>query len=287
MATLIETRTTDPTPGVRSYDWPVLQSGDMSFPNGCYTIKASANNDRRSLTLKHTIRGAPLLATLVEGGKASYACAVSSPVSSYREFRLSDRSLQHIDWDPLELGQPPFFTPMVVSNGAYQITIDARLHGLQPVWDGLTVQLLPGSRLAVGPVFQLRSSLAQMLLLELDEESLGPGQFTVSATPENGFQFKVSLGRTLFDLLKRDDGEGLRNNIMPHLVTSCLGLLQRQYSGDDGEQGWQSHPNLTALSALLVSKGSLHWSDDDFEPAKAATAIYPHSVPEGALSGGH
>ena len=140
------------------------------------------------------------------------------------------------------------------------------------------MQLLPGSRLALGPVFRLRSSLSQMLVLELDD-SLHDGQFTVGATPENGFQFRVSLGKNLFEFLRRRDEHGMRHNIMPHLVTACFALLRQEYSGDDGEQGWASHPNLVALASLCAQKGALHWSDEDFEPAKASTAVYPLRIP--------
>ena len=46
-----------------------------------------------------------------------------------------------------------------------------------------------------------------------------------------------------------------RTNIMTHIVTACLARLQHEHAIDDGDSGWQSHRNLTALADYLAQKG--------------------------------
>ena len=71
---------------------------------------------------------------------------------------------------------------------------------------------------------------------------------------------------------------------MTHIVTACLARLQKDYASDDGESGWQSFRNLRAFADYLEHKGIEHWSDDDFRPERAATALYPHVLPDEGLA---
>ena len=42
MVTKIEIRRGDPSTDVRSFAWPVLQRGDMSFPEGAYAVEVDS-----------------------------------------------------------------------------------------------------------------------------------------------------------------------------------------------------------------------------------------------------
>ena len=66
---------------------------------------------------------------------------------------------------------------------------------------------------------------------------------------------------------------------MSHVVTACLALLQRQFSDDDDDSGWKSHRNLVAFADHLEINGLGHWTDDDFQPEKVATALYRLVLP--------
>lgn len=70
-------------------------------------------------------------------------------------------------------------------------------------------------------------------------------------------------------------------NVMTHIVSAAFALLQRRYRDEEGDEGWSSFSNLLALSHVLEQHGLPHWSDENFQPERAATCLYPHRITEG------
>ena len=75
------------------------------------------------------------------------------------------------------------------------------------------------------------------------DEGLSPGQMRVEPSSENGFIFKVYLAPTLYNYLKHRRKEMPGTNIMVHIISSALGILQRDYSKAEDEEGtgWQTY----------------------------------------------
>ena len=169
------------------------------------------------------------------------------------------------------------FTPMIVCSETQEITLDATRDGVHTVWDNQSVILHRGSRLALGSVIQLESSVLHLLSLYADEQ-LKDGQFVVEIETEP-FRFRVNVSPDLHRHLQHHFDEH-RNNIMTHIVTACLARLQYEHASDDGDSGWQSHRNLKAFADHLAQNGLGHWSDDSFRPEKVATALYRHVLPK-------
>ena len=265
---------------IRSHSFPVLEAGNISFPNGRYTLEFEPGSDQTSFVLRHRIDGAPLISRLLDEGKARYVCAVSSPISSYRRTHVSRTASQRIEWDEQDLGEPPLFTPMIVSVESCSLLLKEQQDGVHGIWDEQVVNITTGSRLALGHVVQLRSSILQLLSLHANND-LGDGEFYVDAETEQGFQFRVSLNPDLHAFLQFAGKEGVRGHIMTHIVASCLALLQREFHEDsEDEGGWRSHRNLRAFEGFLKSRNLPHWSDDEFRPEWVATKLYPHALPE-------
>lgn len=265
---------------IRSHGFPVLEAGNISFPNGRYTLEFEPGNDRSSFVLRHRIDGAPLISRLLDEGKARYVCAVSSPISSYRRTHVSETESQRVQWNESDLGEPPLFTAMIVSLSECSLELSAQRDGVHEIWDQQTVSLQRGSRLALGHVVQLRSSILQLLTLHADED-LGEGEFYVDALTEQGFQFRVRINPDLHQFLKVPRNDGIREHVMTHIVSACLSLLKRDFHGDsEDEGGWKSHRNLRALADYLESRDLPHWSDEEFRPEQVATKLYPHSIPK-------
>ena len=265
---------------IRSHSFPVLEAGNISFPNGRYTLEFEPGSDQTSFVLRHRIDGAPLISRLLDEGKARYVCAVSSPISSYRRTHVSRTASQRIEWDEQDLGEPPLFTPMIVSVESCSLLLKEQQDGVHGIWDEQVVNITTGSRLALGHVVQLRSSILQLLSLHANND-LGDGEFYVDAETEQGFQFRVSLNPDLHAFLQFAGKEGVRGHIMTHIVASCLALLQRSFHEDsEDEGGWRSHRNLRAFEGFLKSRNLPHWSDDEFRPEWVATKLYPHALPE-------
>lgn len=266
--------------GIRSHGFPVLEAGNISFPNGRYALEFEPGTDRASFILTHQLDGAPLISRLLNEDRARYVCAVSSPISSYRRTHLSSTPSQYIQWDVEDLGEPPLFTPMIVSVASCELHLDRTQDGVHDVWHDQHVVLEKGSRLALGHVVQLQSSILQLLSFHANDK-LGNGTFFVDAETEQGFQFRVNLSVDLHSFLQYPRKDGTRQNIMIHIVSACLALLQREFKEDsDDDGGWKSHRNLRAFAEFLETRDLLHWADDEFQPEQVATSLYPHSLPQ-------
>ena len=272
----IEAVVPGPSNAIRSHDHPMIESGNLSFPDARYLLELLPGDDRSSYTVTHRIEGAPLIARLLERQQARYACIVSSPISAYRETHVSTDARQTVTWDPDDLGEAPLFTPVILCSESQELKLDSSRDGLHPIWDNQTIVLHKGSRLALGSVIQLESSILHLLSFHEDAR-LDEGQFAVDTETEP-FRFRVNLSSGLHRFLRYPTDEN-HHNIMTHVVTACLALLQRSYADDDGESGWRTHRNLVALAEYLDQRGLDHWSDDNFRPEHAATGLYPLRVP--------
>ena len=261
----------------------MLESGNLSFPKGRYLLDFHPGEDRSSYVIEHRIEGAALIERLLEAGRARYACIVSSPISSYRRTHLSSEARHEVGWNSDDLGDPPLFTPMILCVEPQTITVDADRDGVHRLWNKQQISLRKGSRLALGSVIQIQSSILQLLSLH-EDALLEEGQFLVDVK-EEPFRFHIRLSTGLHRFL-RFPKDPIRNHIMTHIVTACLARLQKDYANDDGDTGWQSFRNLRALADYLEHKGHEHWSDPDFRPERVATALYPHVLPGPDLEAG-
>ena len=275
----IEAVTPGPSNAIRSHEHPMLESGNLSFPKGRYWLDFVPGEDRSSYRIMHRVEGAALINRLLDEQQARYACIVSSPVSGYRQTYVSETAEQEVRWDTEELGEPPLFTPTIVCWAPQEMKLSAKRDGVHSIWDKQVIALHKGSRLALGGVIQLQSSILQLLSIHQDDR-LDDGQFDVEIESEP-FRFRANVGANLYKCLRYQGGE-IRRSIMTHIVTACLARLQHDCSEDDGESGWQSHRNLRAFADFLASNQHGHWTDDDFRPEKVATAIYPLVLPNSA-----
>ena len=271
-----------PSNAIRAHEHPVLEPGNLSFPDGRYELEFLPGEDRLSFVLTHRIEGAPLIARLLESGRANYVCVVSAPISSYRETHISEVAQQEVRWQMDELGEPPLFTPMIVCAEASELTLSKSRDGVHSLWDDREIVLHKGSRLSVGDVVHLESSILHLLSLH-EDSGLMDGQFVVEIETEP-FRFRVNVSSRLHRFLRYGEGEN-RSNIMTHIVTACLARLQHEHRSDDGESGWQSHRNLRAFADYLAYHGLEDWTDPEFRPEKVATALYPHMTSELGTAG--
>lgn len=265
---------------IGSHTYPVLEDGNLSFPRGEYFVDPTPGADGASLSLEHSISGAPLISRLLEEKVALYVCILSSPVSSYRRTYTSSEATHRVAWNREDLGEAPLFTPMILCRELRDIGLQSDRDGVHELWNGVTVKLERGFRLAIGPVIQLRSSILELLTL-LPDSKLNNGCFEVGALTEGAFTFQVRLNPKLHRFLQYPgEDQALRANIMTHVVSACFSLLRRDFADDDGEEGWQSHRALQALAQHLEQKGIPCWDEEGFHPEHAATALYPHRIPK-------
>ena len=276
----ISIRGSDLNPSSRAFHWPVLEAGNTSYQSGVYSVVYEEKERGESFTILHRVQGAQLIEEWMKAGKLSYICSVASPRSMYRGIHVSTSPQQMVEWEQEDLGEPPMFTPMLVAREEIEHTVDSKADGLNPIWDGREIVLSIGARVAVGQTFKLQSGLNGILDFNKDEK-LATGQVRVEPSSANGFTFKVYLAPNLYNHLRYRRKEMPGTNIMVHITSTALGILQRDYSDAEDEEGtgWQSYRNLVGLADLLQSYGAGLWSDKDFRPELAATTLYPHPVP--------
>ena len=277
----ISTRAADPNPSSRVFPWPVLEAGNDSFPEGEYTVTCENKETGQSFALRHEVQGAPLIERWLAEGKVEYVCTVAAPSSMYRKLYKSGAPEQVIAWLQHDLNEFPMFTPMLIAREGIQHIAIAESDGLNPLWNGRALSLPRGARLAVGPTFRFKSGLEGMLEF-VEDKNLPDGQFKVTDSSEDGFKFKVHLATNLHHHLKirrRNDWAG--KNIMVHIVSVALSLLQKDYTDDNEEDGgWRSFPNLKGLADLLQERGIPHWAEEGFQPEYVATQLHHHELPK-------
>ncbi len=280
---IVEAAVSGPSNAIRSHDHPILEFGNLSFPKGRYLLDFRRGEHRFSYVIEHRIEGAALIERLIEAGQARYACIVSSPTSAYRRTHVSGDARHEISWNGDDLGGSPLFTPMILCVEPCTIAVDSDRDDVHRIWDERSIDLRKGSRLALGSVIRLQSSIRQLLSLREDER-MDEGRFVVDVK-EEPFRFHVRLSTELHRFLQLRENP-IRNHIMTHIVTACFARLQKDYAADDGDAGWRSFDNLKALADYLEHKGHEHWSDSDFRPERVATALYPHMLTDSGLDVG-
>lgn len=269
-------RSSDPAIVGRALPWPVLEAGNESFPNGIYTISCEDKDLGKSFSLWHEVQGAPLIERWIRESKLLFICSVAAPASMYRAIHKSDEPEHLIEWQREDLGEYPMFTPMIVAREPMQHTANAAQDGLNKIWDGKPLSIGKGARVAIGNVFKFKTGINGILDF-IPDDNLPEGAFYVEESTQDGFKFKVHLAKDLFDHLKYSPRDITSENIMPHIVSSALSILQKDYN-EDGEGGWSSYPNLESLAHWLEEQNIKHWADDSFRPDKATTKIYPHKI---------
>ena len=276
--TEISTRSSDPGPSSRAFHWPVLEAGNDSFPSGIYTVTCTDQEVGKSITLRHQVQGAPLIEQWLAQGRLAFVCSVAAPRSMYRTLHQSANSEQAVAWHQDDLGEYPMFTPMLVAGVDIQHTASVARDGLNRIWEGRKLDLPQGARIAVGSTFKFKSGIEGLLQFNLDA-NLDPGQFEAQPSTDDGFKFQVSLASNLYHHLKHRRAEPAGANIMVHVVSAAFSILQRSYSEDNADEGWQSFRNLVGLADFLQQRGLPRWDDADFRPEKVATTLYPHQLP--------
>ena len=272
---------TDPSNTFRSPQFPILEAGNISFPEGRYTVQIEVMQETNSLKVSHQIEGAPLISRLLKENKALYVCIVSSPKSSYRETFRSDTREQSIVLNDDDFGESPLLTPMIVYSGSRRDYVMNRVNdGVSQIWHGQTVVLEKGSRLVIGQNIQFQLSSILGLMKFIKEEDMGEGEFKVGITSEGNFRFRIAVAPDLHAKLQIV-GNSARAHIMTNVVTACLAYLQRHHSSENGvDHELQSDRNLRALTDYLEKNNIDHWTDEGFSPEHAATKLYPHKFPK-------
>lgn len=279
MTHTVSTRSSDAAPRARARPFPVLETGNGSFPAAVYRVTVGKERPGRSIRLTHAVENAPLLQRWLADGAVHFLCATSAPSSAYRRFSRSDTPEHVVEWHPDDLGSHPLFTPMLVLKRGIEHVVDADADGLNILWHGRRLRLPKAARVAVGSTFVLQGGIQGLLRLRRAEE-LPKGSFRVKADTSADLMFLVEAAPDLHAYLARERPGPIRDNIMTHVVSAAFRVLQREYGLEENQERWSSDRNLQALENALELGEHHHWTSDEFRPEEVATRMYPHRVSE-------
>lgn len=268
---------------VRTFPYPVLDEGNLSFPHGEYAPKFYPDPSGSAAMVQHKVNNAALVVNWVRDGQAACGCAVSIPITGYRKFFSSSSFDQKVEWDKESVGQPPFLQPYIVCSGDIKHTL-RREDGVHERWIGREIHLEKGSKIAIGPTFRPMSSMQSLLSIEKNKDSSDLAQIRIRTCTDDGFYFKVLVQPELYEFLQQPGGDNRElhcRSILIHAVSCCFSILANEYGNDGtGDEGWRSHANLRILHEHMEIKGLKTWDMvDDFYPEEAATSMWPHRIP--------
>ena len=263
---------TKSSPIVYALPYPVLEAGNLSFPDGIYDPKIEMGQDGYSAKIEHHISGAPFIDKLIEEGVVGFYCLLSVPKASVR--RLDETSqIGEITWEKDIVSEPPKLRPILVYTGEDKEYTFTEKCGVAELWQGKTINLPKGARLARGSFLNVDSSECSFLRLN-KSENYSRGTIDVEASEENGFSFVITAAPDIYKFVRSGGNDPLRLAILTAVVARCFSILKKHYK-ENQTDGNDNFSNLKLLSAKLKKEYDCDWNDENFDPMLAATKLYP------------
>ncbi|MYA49719.1 MAG: hypothetical protein F4045_03265 [Chloroflexi bacterium] len=231
----------------------------MDWPDARYTTTAKIWSSGASIT--NTLEGSAILEQLVQDNLAKWVVEVRCPKSLYcRIYEQAERDF-NLSWNAADIDGRLFLIPGLVATGELTLPTTELLPG---IWEASTVTIPQGWWLAKGQTYA-NESLSQSLLTFKPDESLPIGCMRVD--PETGsgdLRFVVNLAADLYARIRTS-----RDVQVAGLIGACARLPEFT-EGD--------YPILSEVETWLDSQGVLTWKDENYDPARAATAIEKFTV---------
>lgn len=266
------------TESVKAYLYPIMEEGNLSYPEGSYEHDFAPGKNPCSVVLTHKLLRCPFLEKWLEKGRAEFACAVSIPKAGYRRVHTSSDNVQEIQWSEDDLGEPPYFRPFIVATEPIKGKL-TKEDGVSEEWVSHEVDIKKGAKIGFGPLYRMASSLQHLLSVHLDEE-LDDGALCIEECTEDGYYFKVFVAADLHRFLRYPGEHPMhRMSIFTHIVSSCFKLLHDRYTSNREGEDWNNFSNLRALQKMFEQNEVEMWDSDNFSPDEAATKLYPHCPP--------
>ena len=258
--------------------FPILSEASICYVNGVsYRAHVSRKPDG-GILVEHHLSGDNLVASLINDGRAKFACIVSMPLTMFRRvYRLDGKgevwAMQKIPCNEGELSGSPKLRPVVVAAENIPSILAVDAHGLDQFYIGGHVEFPDGAIIADagwqdfkghGDILRIRKG-----------EGLDPGTFKVTISETDGFYFVVSAAPDLFRFLQNPNGQSdYCMSIMTHAFS--IGLSQLR-NNDVLRANWENYQSLQILYRDLEERGLKAWDDDEFSPELVATTIHPHT----------
>lgn len=262
----------------RALPFPVLSDASICYVDRVSYRASVSRKAEGDILVEHRLSGGGLVASLVNDGRAKFACIVSVPMTMFRKvYRLDGDgevvAMQRIPCDEGELSGTPKLRPIVVCAEKIPPVTVVESHGLDPFYAGEHVQFPDGAIIADGG-WQDFKGHGDILRIRKGD-GLEPGTFQVTISEQDGFYFLVHAAPDLFRFLQNPNGQNeYCMSVMTHAFSSGLSQLR------DNAQlraNWENYQSLQILHRDLEARGLKTWEDPEFSPELAATTIHPYT----------
>lgn len=243
---------------------PVLYEDGTSldWPDAGYRVEVKVTAS--SAVVEHTLLAAPALSRLIEDGNAEWAVELRCPKTLFSTMTYHNQATANVHWDATDVDGEMYLLPGLVSVRAFELPTE----GLSDVWGLAPIQIQPGSWLVRGDV-RSANSLASSLLSFHVESDLDEGAMRVRPDTGNGdIHFNVFVSAGLLGACRTD-----RNVQMAALIAALARLPNLDQDDPQAEDPVLQYPSLQRVHDRLREQGVTTWLEDDFDPARAATAL--------------
>ena len=262
----------------RVFPFPVLSEASICYLDRVsYQVDVGRNKQGGDIIVEHRLSGDNLVASLVNDGRAKFACVVSMPLTMFRKVYPLDGggelvAIQRIPCDEGELSGTPMLRPVVVCAKSIPPVLAVDSHGLDPFYAGEHIRFLDGAIIADAGWQDFRGHGDILRIRRDDKLELGTFKVTISET--DGFYFVVNAAPGLFEFLQNPNGRG---DYCMSIMTNAFSIgLSQLRSTQVLRENWQNYQSLQVLYRDIEERGLKTWDDDEFSPELVATTIHPH-----------
>ena len=244
------------------YGYPQLRADDTSsdFPNVTYINRAETGDNRAKVFNEIEGEGAETLLEMLEKEEAVWMIEIRSPAALYSETHRSFQSETSIRWDSRTTGERlPVF---IISQLVALKDVDLPSGILHPLWKiSSSVRVPEGAVLAQGNVLTAEPLVASILRF-VPNDDLPNGVIAVSE-PDEHIRFTVSLAKDLYREIRT------RRDVQLGALIAAMGKLDREEHDPDESRV------LRSIRQRLADEGVEDWTQDGYDPARAATSLEP------------
>lgn len=278
----------------KGFPFPVLSPDNMDYIDDVEYSASISYKEDVGIYICHEVKEGNFVSGLISQNSAKFACLVSQPASLFRKIFIYDgddgkvianQKIISSDFYSPEILAGSLFRPMVVATK----DINENIHGSHCLdsacWGEGEIIIPRGGIVAFDNWKYLENNAASSMFVFKPSEALSIGQIDVIPNTDNGgFKFVVNLRQEMLSAMQSSSN---KDGVKEHMMSICTHALSRGFEilAKDYYQNWEDHLHLKILATEFEVKGIPHWSTEGFKPEMAATAMYPHSIPNN-LNGG-
>ena len=278
-------------------EFPVLQPDQDNFSPGIeYTVAARRhqNRDGRFLTITHILIGRSFIRELLENGNACFSVAFLYKNSSECQYHSCDldsviqmedgSGITAVQTVPQDFSYAPEIKASILSLKDSTLLANSE-SGLTEFWKDESFTIPQYARIAFHPTMKFTDgALSNLMEVELDEK-IDPKEMKVRVSEfaaEGRAPVTVECGLKIFAELHRINDvppktlqESMRSSLVTAVLCSVYGYMRMI---NNQQKDFEETATLKAHLEEMEERAGMSWKDDEFDPALAATKMYPYGV---------